>query len=256
MKTKLNLSWNDIVFEFKNKDYGAFFLRSIYKKDISIAAGISLLILLLLVGPPFIMAKLNKDNNSKIYNSTTAVLMSIKNKDVVLPPPPPPPPPPPADIKEQAKFRAPIVVDSAKVDIELLTNDQMIDSTTIRKVIEGVIVPVVNTVIDPPMEIPTIVQEMPVFPGGEDAMMKFIKENFKYPTISKENDMDGMLYVSFVVDENGKVVQVEIKRGIDQYIDKEAIRVIKSFPDWSPGRQNGQAVKVKQIIPINLTLTN
>jgi periplasmic protein TonB len=253
MKKKRKLNWNDIVFEFKNKEYGAFFLREIYRKDISIAAGISLLILLLLIGPPFIMAKLNKKNNSFSYAPPPVSFFDANTADI--PPPPPPPPPTPIDdIRKQIKIKI-IIVDTLPTEIELETNDQIKDNEEFRKVIEDIVVPVENKIIEPPAEIPTWVPEMPVFPGGDDAMLKYIKENFKYPLISKENNMDGKVYVCFVVNENGKVVQVEILRGIDKYIDKEAIRVVESLPTWSPGKQNGVPVKVKLIIPINLQLT-
>ena len=254
MKTKNKLNWNDIVFEFKNKDYGAYFLRKVYNKDITIATSISLLILLLLIGPPFIMAKLNKSNSTEISKDQTVVFEGYR-PDEVLPPPPPPPPPPVDDIKEKAIFKTPIVVDSVEIDIEILSNDQIIDSTKNKEVKDPEIV-YVDKNKDPelPPEIPTNVQEMPTFPGGDEAMFLYINKNYKYPEISKENNMQGKIYVDFVVDENGKVIMVKIKRGIDQYMDKEAIRVVESMPDWSPGRQNGQAVKVKMNIPIKCTL--
>jgi periplasmic protein TonB len=254
MKTKTSLNWNDVIFEFKNKDYGAFFLRKIYKKDITIAMSISLLILLIVIGPPFIMAKLNKSNYGYTNNTTIATISRIIDKDITPPPPPPPPPLPP--IKNEAIFTRPIVVDSVETEIEISTIDQMIDSAAIRNVKEDVIETETNTITEVSPDPPTWVPEMPVFPGGEEARKDFINDHFVYPEPSKENNMDGTVFVSFVVNENGEVDKVKIERGIDPYIDKEAIRVVSLFPDWIPGKQNGNAVKVKLIIPIKLTLAN
>ena len=248
MKTKLNLSWNDIVFEFKNKDYGAFFLRAVYKKDITIATGISLLILLLLVGPPFIMAKLNRSNNLLTNDSNTGVIFTVNPRDV----PPPPPPPPP--IKDQARFIAPIVVDSAD-NGDIRTFDQQIDSALIQTVIPDDIPDLPpNTLIDPPVKDFIAVEEMPVFPGGDDAMMGFITKNFVYPQPSKEIGITGKVYVDFIVNEKGKVVDVAIARGLDKLIDKEAVRVVESLPNWTPGKQGGKEVRVKFNVAIKLTL--
>jgi periplasmic protein TonB len=254
MKTKNKLSWNDIVFEFKNKDYGAYFLRKVYNKDITIAASISLLVLLLLVGPPFIMAKLNKTVDNNFNKETTAEFFKIKSSDPLPPPPPPPPLPPAPTIKEIAKF---VVVDTAKIDIDILTIDQMLDSTKIENVKDPEIVYVEKKdIVETPPEVPTNIQEMPTFPGGEIEMQKFIVTNFVYPKISKEIDIQGKVYISFIVNEDGSLTGIRIERGLDEYIDKEARRVIEMMPDWNPGRQNGNPAKVRIYIPIVCTLVN
>lgn len=251
MDKNIRISWDEMVFETKNKEYGAYNLRTRYKKTITTASIISLIILIIVVGPPFIMAKLNKSNKAVIDNSITADLMNIKQQQEEAPPPPPPPPPP--ELKQEAKFIAPVVVDTVKEVVEIATTDQVIANTTNDQVQEEV-VEVQNTVVEEEAPAFLVVEEMPVFPGGEAELLKYIGEHVKYPEISKENNITGKVYVNFVVDENGKVIKVKIARGVDPYLDKEAIRVVESLPNFAPGKQRGKAVRVQFTIPINFTL--
>src|SRR6056297_630602 len=89
-----------------------------------------------------------------------------------------------------------------------------------------------------------VVENKPVFPGGDAALMKFLGSNTKYPEIAKENNIQGRVFVQFVIDANGNVTNVSVARGVDPYLDKEAKRVVKMLPDWTPGRQRGKAVPV------------
>jgi periplasmic protein TonB len=98
------------------------------------------------------------------------------------------------------------------------------------------------------------VEEMPEFPGGETELRKFIASNIRYPEIAKENGSQGKVYIFFVINAEGGVEQIEIKRSLDPFLDKEAIRVIQSMPKWSPGKQSGVPVKVAFTIPINFQL--
>ena len=95
---------------------------------------------------------------------------------------------------------------------------------------------------------------MPVFPGGDLGLMKFIQKTVKYPPIAKENDITGKVYVSYVVNKKGKVTNVKVVRGVDKYLDSEAIRVVKLLPYASAGKQRGKPVNVQYTIPINFTL--
>jgi len=251
METNIRINWDDMVFESKNKEYGAFYLRKKYKKTLTNSAIIGLIITILVVGPPYIMAKLNKSNKAVIDNSITADLMNIKQQQEEAPPPPPPPPPP--ELKQEAKFIAPVVVDTVKEVVEIATTDQVIANTTNEQVQEEV-VEVENTVVEEEAPAFLVVEEMPVFPGGDAELLKYIGEHIKYPEISKENNITGKVFVNFVVDENGKVIKVKVVRGVDPYLDKEAIRVIENLPSWAPGKQRGKAVRVQFTIPINFTL--
>lgn len=99
-----------------------------------------------------------------------------------------------------------------------------------------------------------VVEEKPIFPGGDAALLQFIRDNTRYPPIAKENGIQGRVFVQFVIDVNGKVTNVQIARGVDPYLDQEALRVVRLLPDWKPGRQRGQNVPVSFIVPINFRL--
>ncbi len=103
-------------------------------------------------------------------------------------------------------------------------------------------------------EIFRIVQEMPEFPGGEGALFKYIANNIRYPVIAEENEIQGRVYVQFVVNERGEVTNVELFRGVDTHLDREALRVVQSLPKWKPGKQRNMYVKVAFIIPVNFVL--
>lgn len=96
----------------------------------------------------------------------------------------------------------------------------------------------------------TIVEEMPSFPGGEETMMNFIAQNIKYPPRARENNIQGRVYVNFILDTAGTVTRAKVVRGIGGGCDEEAIRVIASMPKWKPGKQNGQPVNVVYNLPV------
>jgi protein TonB len=98
------------------------------------------------------------------------------------------------------------------------------------------------------------VEEMPEFPGGRSALGRYIAENVKYPVIAQENRIQGRVFVTFVVNKKGVVQNVEISRGVDPALDKEALRVISSLPNWKPGKQTGKSVNVRFTVPINFRL--
>jgi TonB family protein len=115
----------------------------------------------------------------------------------------------------------------------------------------------------PPTEIPsagdqifTVVENMPQFPGGEDARVKYMAKNLLYPESAIKNQTEGTVYVSFVVEKDGSVNEVKILRGVGGEIDSEAFRVVKNMPKWSPGLQNGQAVRVQFTLPVKFKLSD
>lgn len=99
-----------------------------------------------------------------------------------------------------------------------------------------------------------IVEEKPLFPGGDAALFKFIAENIVYPPTAKEMGISGKVYVQFVIDKYGKVTQVKVVKGIDPELDAEAVRVVSKIPDWLPGKQRNINVPVQYILPINFRL--
>lgn len=100
----------------------------------------------------------------------------------------------------------------------------------------------------------TAVEQMPQFPGGEAELMKYIQKNLKYPPVAMENNIQGRVVVQFVVTKTGKIGEVKVARGRDPDLDKEAVRVVKSLPDFIPGKMNGQSVNVWYTLPITFKL--
>lgn len=100
------------------------------------------------------------------------------------------------------------------------------------------------------------VEQMPTFPGGEAALMKYLKDHINYPTVAMENNVQGKVIVQFVVTKTGKVGEVKVARSVDRDLDREAVRVCKSLPDFIPGRMNGQAVNVWYTLPVQFKLQN
>lgn len=99
-----------------------------------------------------------------------------------------------------------------------------------------------------------VVEQMPQFPGGDEALLRFLQENVEYPPQAQEQGIMGRVYVSFVVDKSGEIRDVDIARSVDPNLDKEALRVVKLMPPWTPGKQRGKDVNVKYMLPVNFVL--
>jgi TonB family protein len=100
----------------------------------------------------------------------------------------------------------------------------------------------------------TVVEEMPVFPGGPEAMMKFISNNIQYPEKARKEGIQGRVYVNFIIEKDGSVSSAKVLRGIGGGCDEEALRVVEMMPDWTPGKQRGQAVRVSFNLPVKFLL--
>jgi TonB family protein len=105
-----------------------------------------------------------------------------------------------------------------------------------------------------PEKVFDMVEQMPTFPGGQQELMSYLGKNIKYPTIAQENGTQGRVIIQFVVERDGSISDVHVARGVDPYLDKEAVRVVKSMPKWLPGKQNGKAVRVKFTVPVMFRL--
>ncbi|WP_448779812.1 energy transducer TonB [Bacteroides congonensis] len=153
-------------------------------------------------------------------------------------------PPPPPEIKVTEEFT--IVSDEEEVTSAVATVSE--DLGQINKVVW--VPPVVETEKVEEDVIHVTAEIMPEFPGGMAALMKYLGANIKYPTISQEMGSMGRVIVQFVVDKDGTITNPTVARGVDAYLDKEAIRVISSMPKWKPGVQNGKKVRVKYTVPV------
>jgi len=159
----------------------------------------------------------------------------------------PPPPPPPAPVEVEVLN---VVEDDVEVEeIQINTEDD--------KDMEVVIEPPVEAPVEEEEEevIFVVVESMPEFPGGQQAMMRYIGENIKYPVIAQENGIQGRVICQFVIEKDGKVTDIQVVRSSGEpSLDKEAVRVINSMPKWKPGKQRGKPVRVKYTIPVNFRL--
>lgn len=106
-----------------------------------------------------------------------------------------------------------------------------------------------------PDEVVRAVEQMPAFPGGDAALMKYIDSHLQYPPTAMENGIQGRVIVQFVVTKTGKIGDVKVVRGVDEALDAEAVRLTKSFPDFIPGKKNGRPVNVWYTLPITFKLT-
>ena len=159
----------------------------------------------------------------------------------------PPPPPPPA-VQEVVVLN--VVEDNVETEsIDINTEDDKETEVVIAAPVEAPVEEEEEEVVF------VVVESMPEFPGGQQALFKYLSENVKYPVIAQENGIQGRVICQFVVNKDGSIVDVEVVRsGGDPSLDKEAIRVIKSMPKWKPGKQRGKAVRVKYTVPVNFKL--
>ena len=166
--------------------------------------------------------------------------IEITRRDPLPPPPPPPPAPETPEIIE---------VVQEKVDTKIVINTE--DDASKRQMEAYVPPPPPKPKVEEVTEeIFVVVEEQPEFPGGNTAMMKFLSDNIKYPVIAQENGIQGRVITNFVVEKDGSITDVQVVRGVDPSLDKEAIRVIQSMPKWKPGKQRGSAVRVRFTLPV------
>ena len=130
-------------------------------------------------------------------------------------------------------------------------------STDLNNFIEHINEVVVETPVEPeakPEQIFKSVEQMPQFPGGDEALLKYLSSHINYPPMAAENNIQGRVVVQFVIDKTGRVGEVKLVRSRDKDLDNEAIRVCKSLPKFTPGRQNGQPVAVWYTLPVTFKL--
>ena len=262
--------WSDIVFAERNQAYGAYQLRKGTSKR-NVIAIISVLVIAILVYVGT-LAKTAIDQAIANRLSSTAVTeisqidepkkeaevkqeIKIEEPEQVV-----------EKVKSSIKFDVPEIKedDQVKEDEQLKTQDELMNSNTAIGAFDvegndeenGEVLKATETIAqpEPPKEdvqkIFDVVEEMPSFPGGNGALMQWLNENVKYPVVAQENGVSGRVIVSFVVERDGSITDVQVVRSVDPALDKEAARAVKSMPKWIPGKQNGQAVRVKYNVPV------
>ena len=259
MPTKISYpNWNnpsshgriELVFVERRKEMGAYVIRKEYEKTLLKSFYIAISLLVLAAAFPFIKVLIEKKINSKNTISEEITLAEPPPIDKLTPPPPPVVIPPP--VQQTIKFTPPKVVKDEEAEDPPPTQQEMENvqvSTVTQEGTSEEILPPENP--DAPVEedkVFSFVEEMPSFPGGEKKMIEFILSNIHYPPVALENNIAGKVYVKFTVDKEGKIISPELLRGIGGGCDEEAMRILKMMPDWNPGKQNGNKVKVGGIV--------
>jgi periplasmic protein TonB len=249
------ITLEEIVFENRNKEYGAYVLRKKFRKFLMIAFLISLFSVFSAILVPYIQAYNNRSNLVILLKNTVVNMENVKAADDI-PPPPPPPPPPPAAAEQQVKYVAPVVVDSVKVEVQLATVSEATETTTNEPVPDKIeVVKEAETAIVEEEPVFIVVEEQASFQGGDvNSFREWVTKNLKYPPIAAENGISGKVYIQYAVNSKGDVVDVKVVRGVDPSLDKEAVRVIMSSPKWEPAKQRGVKVKQQFTIPIAFIL--
>ena len=256
MASKINLyarEWCEMVFANKNKEYGAYVLRKEAdhrhrRSFIIVAIGFSLATGL----PTFINKAIN---GVREQNVEVNVLKDVKIEQVKQPEAPKEEQ---QQVKQQIKFVPPVIKpdDEVKEGQEMMSNavlsenlsDDLAGTEVVAEKIE------VKEIAQEEEQVFQAVEQMPTFPGGNEEIGKYLGKNVVYPASAQENGIQGTVYVSFVVDKNGRISDVKVLRSVDTELDKEAIRVIKSMPAWIAGKQNGVPVRVAFTVPVKFVL--
>lgn len=252
-------TWDDIVFEKRNKDYGAYINRRNYSKYVLIALGITVAVLILVLAAPA-LAELLKSNKEAEDPTLKEMAVTLDQPPPITPQPPPPDVRIPPPVKTVIKFLPPKVTEKEVVEEEPMPTIEEIkenETGAVEVVGTGDVVfeePVVESTGEEEDKIFYAVEQQAEFPGGVAAMMKFLQKNIKYPASAKRMGIEGKVFVKFIVDKEGGISNIEIMKGMNADLDKEAIRVIKMMPPWKPGKQNGRAVKSQFVLPVYFKL--
>lgn len=248
-------AFDDIVFEDRNKEYGAYTLRKRYNRTVIIAMLVGIIIIATAIITPYLNAKALENRSKRAERQVEIKMENLDQPNEVVAPPPPPPPPPP-DVVQQQKYVPPVVVDSIKPEdmTQLMTADEAQVEVKNEEVVEVVAVKEEVQEDDSEATPFVVVEEMPMFPGGDIELLKYIADNTNYPDIAKENNIQGRVIVRFCVTSKGGVNQVSILKGVDPELDAEAIRVVNTLPKFKPGKQGGKPVPVWYMVPITFTL--
>lgn len=160
------------------------------------------------------------------------------------------PPPPVAPPPQTTQFK--IVEDDVDIKDDFIIDVDVDQKTEIEAYVPPVSVGEEEEVAE--QEIFIVVEDAPQYPGGDEARIRFLNDNIRYPQMARESGIQGTVYITFVVERDGSITDVRILRPIGGGCDEEAIRVIKAMPKWTPGKQRGRPVRVQFNMPIRFTL--
>ena len=269
--------WSDMMFENRNKEYGAYVLRrQTGRRNVISMVAVLLLFAAVMV---FMIAK----NAYEAYQKEHAVMdqvtelsaltqqkkkeAKVERKEIpvkqeqqqVV-----------EKVKSSVKFTAPVIKkdDEVKPEDELKSQDEIMNSKVAVGALNvvgndenGEVLKAKEVIATEPVKpkeeenkVFDVVEQMPSYPGGMGALMQYLSSNIKYPAIAEENGIQGRVICTFVVERDGSITDVRIAKSVDPSLDKEAMRVVSKMPRWIPGKQNGSAVRVKYTLPVTFRL--
>lgn len=266
----ISSDWVDLVFEGRNKAYGAYRLRKSTTKR-NILAMVAVVLLLIVAFIILTVKNFVDEQRAKVAMTQVAELTNykqpekkaeVKQKKVEVEPERVV-----ERVKSSIKFTAPVIKkdEEVKPDEELKTQDELMSTKTAIGTFDvkgnddanGEVLKAKEVIAEPEPpkheeenKVFDIVEQQPMFPGGNTALMKYLSEHTKYPVVAQENGVQGRVTVQFVVEKDGSISDVHVLRGVDPSLDKEAVRVVKSMPRWTPGKQNGINVRVNYRVPV------
>ena len=270
----LDNNWVDLVFEGRNKEYGAYVLRKetgkrnlksmllVFAVIIAIMAAVAAKVAIENAFPKKVametdveLSKLAQKKEAKVEKKAP---VKVEEQKVV------------EKVKSSVKFTPPVIKkdDEVKPEEELKSQEDLNKTNTAIGSFDvkgndeagggGLKAKEVIAQPEPPKEEETkvfdVVEVMPSFPGGQGALFEWLSKNIKYPVVAEENGVQGRVIVTFVVERNGSITDVQVVKSVDPSLDKEAVRVVKAMPHWIPGKQNGSAVRVKFTVPVTFRL--
>jgi protein TonB len=252
-------SMNDLVFENRNKAYGAYSIRQAYANNVQkallfvlAALAAALIVTLFFHGEPMLVD--SKPNTGIVWNDFPQFKLTPQKRTPSAPvrrahsnvAPTVSTRPDPEEIKEQQTDATTGTLDGP------LTDEEPTDPGAIETKTEVVTIAPQETHADPL----TWVKAMPEFAGGPEALAKYMRKNLKYPAIARRMSVEGIVFVSFVVDTHGNVIDVKVIKGIMKEFDEEAARVVSNMPPWIAGHQDHTPVMVRMVLPIRFQLSH
>ncbi|MCH3994517.1 MAG: energy transducer TonB [Prevotella sp.] len=268
--------WVNMIFQGRNKAYGAYKLRTSISKR-NVMAIVIMLIAAAIIASILGIQAIVKANQQQVAVTTSVELSQLakqkkkpvvekrtvvkeEKKEVVK------------QVKSSIKFTAPVIKKDNEVKKEIVSQADLNNTKTAIGAFDvkgnsdqGTVLKAEQEIAQPAPPAPKpsaavenkvfdVVEQMPSFPGGPSALMAYLNNNVKYPVVAQENGVQGRVVISFVVERDGSITDVQVVKSVDPSLDREASRVVRSMPRWNPGKQNGQAVRVKYNVPVSFRL--
>ncbi len=273
--------WTELIFQGKNKEFGAYELRSKSAKRHNIAMLAVIVFIAAVVIISALASALEKGEADEymateqevVYDATNEeqedeeiedeviqefeepeveevipeeILNTVQNTEIIIARD--------EEVNEEDQVKTQEELQETETAFGSTTFDQGTDDVTVVREHKDEVVVEEKKPAPAPEQIFTAVEEPPTFPGGQEAMYAWMKNNLRYPEMAAQNNIQGKVIIQFVVEKDGSIGEVKVARGRDQDLDKEAVRMVKSMPKFIPGRMNGQSVRVWFTLPVSFKL--